>query len=94
MNYPLSTIHPPQGGGRSEGRGGNLVVFGVNLDFLDLWPLGGQECVQNDATGCGIIFHTRQAPPQKLVFSSIFAGAAAAAEQSQVGRPPSHRAQG
>ena len=44
--------------------------------------------MQNDATGCGIIFHTRQAPPQKLDFSSIFAGAAAAAEQSQVGRPP------
>ena len=68
--------------------GGNLVVFAVNLNFLDLWPLGGRECVQNDATGCGIIFHTRQAPPQKLDFSSIFArAAAAAAEQSQVGRP-------
>ena len=68
--------------------GGNLAVFAVNFDFLDFWPLGGRECVQNDATGCGIIFHTRPAPPQKLDFSSIFAGAAAAAEQSQVGRPP------
>ena len=43
------------------------------FDFLDFWPLGGRECVQNDATGCGIIFHTRPAPPQKLDFSSIFA---------------------
>ena len=44
------------------------------LDFCAIWPLEGQEWVQNDATRCGITFHTRQDPSWKLDFWTIFEG--------------------
>ena len=42
------------------------------FDFWPIWQLGGREWVQNDATGCGIIFHTRKTHSQKLDFLTFF----------------------
>ena len=43
-----------------------------NFDFCAIWPLEGREWLQNDATRCGITFHTRQDPSWKLDFGTIF----------------------
>ena len=40
--------------------------------FCRIWPRGGRECAQNDATGCGNIFHTRQTQFWELYFSTFF----------------------
>ena len=43
-----------------------------NFDFCVFWPRGPWECAQNDATGCGNTFHTRQTHFWELHFSTFF----------------------
>ena len=52
------------------GRGGPKIH--ENLDFGRFGRRGARECAQNDATGCGNIFHTRQTQFWELHFSTFF----------------------
>ena len=53
------------------GRGGTPQIH-ENFDFCRIWPRGGLECAQNDATGCGNTFHTQQTQFWGFYVSTFF----------------------
>ena len=50
----------------------DVCRFWADFGFCIMWPVGGRECVQKDATRSTIVFHYRIAHSEDIHFLTFF----------------------